>query len=41
FWDGHTTSGEKVSDGTYFYTIKYINGDGNSVEKKGCVSLFR
>ena len=36
FWDGRTTSGEILPDGTYFYVIKV---DG--VETKGFVTLLR
>ena len=37
FWDGRTTSGEPVTDGTYFYIMTVDNGD----RLKGTVTLFR
>lgn len=40
-WDGVTTSGEKASNGTYFYFIKATGFDGKEYEKNGPVSLFR
>lgn len=36
FWDGRTTSGEPVSDGTYFYILKTSDGS-----LKGTVTVFR
>lgn len=40
-WDGRTNSGEKCSEGVYFYTIEYTNADGEKVREKGYVSLFK
>jgi gliding motility-associated-like protein len=40
-WDGRTTSGEAVSDGTYFYILEYKTSSGDKITKRGCVSLFR
>ncbi len=37
FWDGRTTSGEPVTDGTYFYIMKISNG----TKLKGTVTVFR
>ncbi len=37
FWDGRTTSGEEVSDGTYFYIMNIENGN----KLKGTVTIFR
>ncbi|MBI3519886.1 MAG: gliding motility-associated C-terminal domain-containing protein [Bacteroidetes bacterium] len=37
FWDGRTTSGEKVTDGTYFYIVNVDNG----TKFKGTITLFR
>lgn len=37
FWDGRTTSGEEVTDGTYFYIINVDNG----TKFKGTVTVFR
>lgn len=36
-WDGRTTSGEEVVDGTYFYVIDSMNGE----KVKGTVTVFR
>ena len=44
FWDGRTSSGSKVPDGTYFYIVSYdyYNNDVlNNGEKKGGFSLIR
>lgn len=40
-WDGRTTSGEPCTNGVYFYTLKYIDGNGVSQNKTGYISLFR
>lgn len=40
-WDGRTTSGEPCSEGVYFYTLKYVDVNGESQSKNGYVSLFR
>jgi len=40
-WDGRTTSGEPCSEGTYFFALQYIDSKGESIEKKGFISLFR
>jgi len=40
-WDGKTSAGKEVADGTYFYIIKARGKDGNSFEKKGTVNLYR
>ncbi len=37
FWDGRTTSGEEVTDGTYFYILITDNGK----KLKGTVTVFR
>ncbi|MBC7696280.1 MAG: gliding motility-associated C-terminal domain-containing protein [Burkholderiales bacterium] len=37
FWDGRTTSGETVTDGTYFYIMDVNNG----TKLKGTVTIFR
>ncbi len=37
FWDGRTTSGEAVTDGTYFYIMDVNNG----TKLKGIVNVFR
>jgi len=34
-WDGRTTAGEKVPEGTYFYII-----DVNGITKKGSLTLI-
>lgn len=40
-WDGRTTSGEMCSEGVYFYALDYTDTDGQSVHKKGYVTLFK
>ncbi len=37
FWDGRTTSGEEVTDGTYFYIMNIESGS----KSKGMISVFR
>jgi gliding motility-associated-like protein len=37
FWDGRTSSGEEVTDGTYFYIMNTESGR----KLKGTVTLFR
>lgn len=39
-WEGFTTSGVKVPEGTYYYTVKATNTSYN-FEKKGYIQLFR
>lgn len=40
FWDGTTGSGEKVTEGTYFYILKIQNGTEEKLVK-GFMQLFR
>src|SRR5690606_2557186 len=40
-WDGRTTAGVEVPDGTYFYIITAVGNDGTEYFKKGTVSLIR
>ncbi len=40
-WDGTTPTGEKCSEGVYFYVVEYTNSKGESLKKNGYVSLFR
>lgn len=41
-WNGTTSSGEKVSEGIYFYTCRYIeNCSGKEMEQKGYLELIR
>ncbi|KAB2859452.1 MAG: T9SS type B sorting domain-containing protein [Flavobacteriales bacterium] len=40
-WDGRTTTGTEVPDGTYFYVIKAKGIDGTEYFKKGAFSLIR
>jgi gliding motility-associated-like protein len=40
-WDGRTTAGVEVPDGTYFYIITALGNDGTEYFKKGTVSLIR
>jgi len=39
-WDGHTTSGEKCIEGTYYYVLKAKNGM-DDFSKKGFIQLLR
>ena len=40
-WDGHTTSGESVPEGTYYYIVISKGFDGIVYEDKGFITLFR
>ena len=40
-WDGRTPSGSIVPDGTYFYIIVALGGDGTEYLEKGAFSLIR
>ncbi|MCB0401691.1 MAG: gliding motility-associated C-terminal domain-containing protein [Flavobacteriales bacterium] len=40
-WDGRTTAGAEVPDGTYFFIIEAVGTDGTEYFKKGTVSLIR
>jgi len=41
-WDGRTTAGIKVSEGTYFYIIETTSKEnGNSITYKGALTLIR
>jgi gliding motility-associated-like protein len=40
-WDGRTTSGEKASEGVYYYVLEYTDKQGNKQKKNGYISLFR
>lgn len=40
-WDGRTTSGEKCSEGYYYYVIEYTDTTGQAQKKKGFIDLFR
>jgi gliding motility-associated-like protein len=40
-WDGVTSSGNKVSEGTYFYVVSYTTKLGETVTQKGTLSLLR
>ncbi|MBI2281997.1 MAG: gliding motility-associated C-terminal domain-containing protein, partial [Bacteroidetes bacterium] len=40
-WNGRTTSGTEVPDGTYFYIIKAKGLDGTEYFKKGAFNLIR
>jgi gliding motility-associated-like protein len=39
-WDAHTTSGEAVSDGIYFYTLEFTVND-KPINLKGSITLIR
>ncbi len=40
-WDGHLTSGQLASDGTYYYIIRTTGLDGMEHEDKGSLTLMR
>ena len=40
-WDGVASSGNKASEGTYFYIVSYKTKTGETVTEKGIVSLLR
>ncbi|MDQ3109113.1 MAG: gliding motility-associated C-terminal domain-containing protein [Bacteroidota bacterium] len=40
-WDGRSTSGMEVSDGTYYYVLSASASDGKIYSEKGFVTLFR
>lgn len=40
-WDGRTTSGIECSEGVYFYTLEYVDKNGDTIKKNGYVSLMR
>lgn len=40
-WDGRTIAGVAVSDGTYFFILRYIDSDDKEIRKTGKVTLFR
>lgn len=40
-WDGRTIAGVAVSDGTYFYVLRYIDSADKECYKSGTITLFR
>ena len=40
-WDGTTTSGTQVPEGTYFYVVSYTKLSGESESLKGSITLLR
>ncbi len=40
-WDGKSTSGEALPDGTYLYTVKVVDYFGGEVVKQGTIQLIR
>ena len=40
-WDGRTFAGEEVREGNYYYVLKAVNHDRQTIEKKGEVMLMR
>jgi hypothetical protein len=40
-WDGKTSAGLPVSDGTYFYTLKAKGAEGKIYDVNGFVQLIR
>lgn len=40
-WDGHTSSGEPVSAGVYFFILQYIDYNGDEHKKNGCITLIK
>jgi gliding motility-associated-like protein len=40
-WDGRGYNGEKLSDGTYFYTMSATGSDGYNFNEKGTITILR
>ncbi|TND09566.1 MAG: hypothetical protein FD123_1157 [Bacteroidetes bacterium] len=40
-WDGHSTQGNLLSDGVYYYVLKVTMVNGEEALRKGFVSLYR
>lgn len=40
-WDGKNLAGKDAAEGTYLYILKATGKDGQNIEKKGVISLFR
>jgi gliding motility-associated-like protein len=40
-WDGQTTNGANVPEGTYFYFVKVTGFDNKVIEQHGTINLFR
>lgn len=40
-WEGTTTSGKAVSDGTYYYSLEGTDAEGNSINKSGFIQVIR
>lgn len=40
-WDGRTTAGSEVPDGTYYFLLNAVSDDGENYFKKGSFSLIR
>jgi gliding motility-associated-like protein len=40
-WDAQTTAGDRVADGTYFYTLKAKGRDGVDHEGSGHITVLR
>jgi flagellar hook assembly protein FlgD len=40
-WDGKNTSGNIVTDGTYFYIIKASGLDDKGYDLKGTITVFK
>ncbi len=40
-WDGRSPTGEVLSEGTYFYTLRAQDGDGKTHDLNGTVTLVR
>jgi flagellar hook assembly protein FlgD len=40
-WDGTTTTGTKVPDGTYFYVFTYTTKTNETKTEKGTITLLR
>ncbi|MBL4862654.1 MAG: gliding motility-associated C-terminal domain-containing protein, partial [Crocinitomicaceae bacterium] len=41
FWDGKTFSGTEASPGTYYYTMIFVDINGDEFAKNGFLTLFR
>lgn len=40
-WDGRTTSGEPCKEGVYFYTLEYVDKNGDKQKRNGYITLIK